>query len=385
VVTRALPMMLRTVTAATVTDRPGSGSDHDLDLAAVCRRRVEREATADPASPMAATEVLTLRHREVNVAGARPEELLALGAATDRAVERFPTWPDLRLLRATVALAVHRADVARSSLAAVPGLVELPAGRVVAADLAQFEGDYEAARVGYERALQEEPRWDTVARLAELAVATGRFDDADDLFAAAENELTAKQLRPFASLRVRRAELAVGRGNVGRAKRFLDDADHAYAGWWFVTLHRAALDAARGRHERAVVGYRTVLAQVDRPDIREALGTELAAAGQADAAAECHATAVAAYLVSAARGEVHCLHHLATFYADVHPHAAAALSWAQADVELRRTGSTLSTLAWCQYRAGRTAEALATLDVAFAMGAGDPVLQARARVIRGTR
>jgi tetratricopeptide (TPR) repeat protein len=382
VVTAALPMILRTVT---VPEPPSSGSDHDVDVAAVCRRRVEREATADPASPAAATEVLTLRHREVMLAGARPEELLALGAATDRAVERFPTWPDLRLLRATVALAVHRADLARAALTAVPGLAELPAGRVVAADLAQFEGDFEAARAGYERALREEPLWDTVARLAELAVATGRFDDADDLFGAAENELTAKQLRAFAWLRVRRADLALGRGDLGRARQLLEDADHAYAGWWYVTTHRAELDAALGRHERAVAGYRVVLAQIDRPDIREALGTELAAAGQADAAAECHATAVAAYLVSAARGEVHYLHHLAAFYADVHPHAAAALSWAQQDVELRRTGSTLSMLAWCQYRAGRTAEALATLDQAFALGAGDPGLQARARVIRAAR
>jgi tetratricopeptide (TPR) repeat protein len=377
-------MMLRPVTAA-ATDRPGSGSDHDVDVAALRRRRVEREATADPASPIAATEVLTLRHREVILTGARPQELLALGVATDRAVERFPAWPDLRLLRASVALGVHRADVARSALAAVPGLVELPAGRVAAADLAQFDGDYAAARVGYERALREEPLWHTVARLAELAVATGRFDDADALFVAAEDELTAKQLRPFASLRVRRAELALGQGELERARRFLDDADHAYAGWWFVTAHRAALDAARGRHEQAVAGYRAVLAQVDRPDLREALGTELAAAGHADAAADCHATAVAAYLVSAARGEVHYLHHLATFYADVHPHAAAALSWAQQDVGLRRTGSTLSTLAWCQYRAGRTTEALATLDEAFALGAGDPVLRSRARVIRAAR
>jgi tetratricopeptide (TPR) repeat protein len=382
VVTAALPMMLRPVS---VTDRPTSGSDHELDLAAVCRRRVAREATADPDSPTAATEVLTLRQREVMLAGARPEELVALGAATDRAVERFPTWPDLRLLRATVALSVHRADLARAALDAVPGLVELPAGRVVAADVAQFEGRYETARAGYERALREEPLWDTLARLADLAVATGRFDDADDLFGAAENELTAKQLRPFAWLRVRRADLALGRGDVGRATQFLDDADHAYAGWWYVTTHRAELDAARGRHERAVAGYRSVLVQVDRPDIREALGTELAAIGQADAAAECHATAVAAYLVSAARGEVHYLHHLAAFYADVHPHAAVALSWAQQDAELRRTGGTLSMLAWCQYRAGRTAEALATLDAAFALGAGDPVLQARARVIRGAR
>ena len=90
------------------------------DLAAVSHRLREREATADPASPSAAAEVLTLRHREVLLRGGRPEDLLALGAAVDDAVERFPTWPDLRLLRATLALAVHRPDVAATALAAVP-------------------------------------------------------------------------------------------------------------------------------------------------------------------------------------------------------------------------------------------------------------------------
>src|SRR3712207_1300051 len=86
---------------------------------------------------------------------------------------------------------------------------------------------------------------------------------------------------------------------------------------------------------------------------------------RSDAAAECHASAVGGYLLSAARGEVHHLHHLAAFYADVHPHAAAALAWARQDVELRRTGGTLSLLAWCQFKAGRTAEALATLGRSF--------------------
>ncbi|UOY03681.1 hypothetical protein [Blastococcus sp. PRF04-17] len=376
----ALPMVLRPVTPS---DPPGSGTEHEADLAAMCRRRMEREATADLASPSAATEVLTLRHREILLAGGRPDELLALGAAVDRAVDRFPHCADLRLLRATVALAVHRGDLARRALAAVPGLDQLPAGRVVTADVALFEGNYAGARAGYEQALRAEPRWDTVARLAEVAVATGRFDDAAELYSAAERELTATQRRAHAWIRVRRAALALALGNGEQAARFLDDAERSYAGWWYVAAHRAELDRARGRHGRAVAGYRSVLAAVDRPDVREALGTALAAAGDADAAAACHAGAVAAYLVSAARGEVHHLHHLASFYADVHPHAAAALGWARQDVELRRTGGTLSLLAWCQYKAGRTTEARATLDEAFALGAGDPLLQQRARVIRG--
>jgi tetratricopeptide (TPR) repeat protein len=352
------------------------------DLAAVSRRRAEREATADPASPSAAGEVLTLRHREVMLTGGRPEELLALGAAVDRAVERFPTWPDLRILRGGLALAVHRPDVAAAALDAVPGLASVPPGRVLAADIAQFAGDYAAARAGYRKAAREDPLWDTTARLAALAVATGACDEADALYAAAEDDITAKQMRSFAWVRVQRADLALALGDVDRAGRMLADADRAYPDWWYVTAHRAALDAAAGRPQRAATGYRTVLAEVDRPEFREALGTALQAAGDADGAAACHAAARSAYLASVARGEVHYLHHLAAFHADVHPHAGAAVAWARQDAELHRNGTTLSLLAWCLHRAGRRDEALAVVEEAFALGAGDPRLQARARAIR---
>jgi tetratricopeptide (TPR) repeat protein len=352
------------------------------DLAAVSRRRAEREATADPASPSAAGEVLTLRHREVMLTGGRPEELLALGAAVDRAVERFPTWPDLRILRGGLALAVHRPDVAAAALDAVPGLASVPPGRVLAADIAQFAGDYRAAAAGYRKAAREEPLWDTTARLAALAVATGACDEADALYAAAEDDITAKQMRAFAWVRVQRADLALALGDLDRAGRLLADAGRAYPDWWYVAAHRAALDAVSGRPERAVAGYRSVLADVDRPEFREALGTVLQATGDTDGAAACHAAALSAYLASVARGEVHYLHHLAAFHADVRAHAGAAVAWARQDAELHRSGTTLSLLAWCLHRAGRRDEALAVVEEAFALGAGDPRLQSRAREIR---
>jgi tetratricopeptide (TPR) repeat protein len=191
-------------------------------------------------------------------------------------------------------------------------------------------------------------------------------------------------MRAFAWVRVQRGALAQALADLERAGRHLAAAERAYPGWWYVGAHRAALDAALGRYDQASAGYRAVLAEVDRPDFREAHGNVLAAFGDADGAAECHATAVSAYLASAARGEVHYLHHLAAFYADVHPHHQAALAWARQDVALRRTGATLSLLAWCLHRARHTDEALTTIEEAFALGAGDPLLRTRARTIRAS-
>lgn len=347
-------------------------------------RRVPHPPEDDRLSPQGVAHTLTRRHRELVLAGGRPEDLLDLTTAIDRAVHRFPVRPDLRLLAATVALALQRPDLADAALDAVPGLADRPAGRVLAADAAQLLGDYRAAERHYRTALRQAPRWSTTARLAALSAATGRFADADDLYATAETEIPAGHARSFAWLRVQRGALALALGRLRRAGRFLTDAELAHGGWWYVTAHRAALNAAHGRPVDAAAGYRSVLAEVDRPDLREALGTVLAAAGEADAAADCHATALAAYTRSVARGEVHYLHHLATFHVDVHPHFPAALAWAQEDAALRRNGRTLSLLAECQHRVGRTAEARATLDEAFARGAGDPQLQARARAIRGS-
>ena len=353
---------------------------HRSDLDALHRLLRQRDAAA-PAGPAAASELLTLRHREVMLSGGQPERLLSLGAAIDRAVERFPAWPDLALLRAGVALAVHRADLARRALDAVPGLAEQPAGQVLAADVDAFSGRYAAAREGYLRAAGQDPCWDTTSRLAALAVATGRFDEADERYAEAEEEITAKQMRAFAWVRVHRAELARALGDLDHAATWLTGADRAYPGWWYVGAHRAALDLAAGRAAAAVDGYRHVLADVDRPEFVEALGTALARTGNAAAAARCHAAARDAYLRSALRGEVHYLHHLAAHYADVAPDPPAAVVWAERDACIRRSGPTLSLLGWCLFRAGRVEEARTVLAEAQSLGADDPRLQQRVRIV----
>jgi hypothetical protein len=75
-------------------------------------------------------------------------------------------------------------------------------------------------------------------------------------------------------------------------------------------------------------------------------------------------------------GEVHDLHHLAAFCADVVPDPPAAVAWAERDARIRRNGAALSLLVWCLYRAGRTEEARAAIQEALALGGGDPRLRA---------
>ena len=143
-----------------------------------------------------------------------------------------------------------------------------------------------------------------------------------------------------------------------------------------MAAHRAALDVARDRPEAAVDAYLRVIGVADRAEFREGLGTALSAAGRPFEAATCLESALAEYTASAERGEVHYLHHLAGYWLSRDP--ALAVGWARRDTEVRRDGRTLSTLAACLFRAGRPVEARRTMHEALQLGAGDPVLRARA-------
>jgi tetratricopeptide (TPR) repeat protein len=344
------------------------------DVAGLRDRLAAAEADDAP-GPNAAAERLTLRHRLTTLTGAHPAEQLALLAAVDAAVERFPDWPDLRLLQGSLGLALHRPDLAAGSLAALDDVRDQPPVQLLAADLAAFTGAYPRAQELYGAANRADPRWDTWARLADLHVATGRFDEAQHCFDEAEDELSCKQMRAFAWVRVQRGDLARALGDADGAAARYDEADRAYPGWWYVTARLAALDAARGRPDAAAAGYLSVMATVDRPEFREGLGTALAACGRPFEAATCLESALAEYTASAERGEVHYLHHLAGHWMPRDP--AVAVGWARRDVDVRRDGRTLSLLAECLFRTGRVREARRTLREALALGAGDPQLAAR--------
>jgi tetratricopeptide (TPR) repeat protein len=338
------------------------------------RGRLAAVEADDVAGPTAAAERLTLRHRLAILTGGQPAELLALLAQVDATVERFPEWPDLRLLQGSLGLALHRPDLAAAALAALDELRDQPPVQLLAADLAAFTGAYPRAQELYGAANRRDPQWNSWARIADLHIATGRLDEAEHCFDEAEDELSVKQMRAFAWVRVQRGDLARAVGDPDLAAARYDEADRAYPGWWHVAARRAALDAARGRPDAAVAGYLSVLADADRPEFREGLGTALAAAGRPFEAATCLESALAEYTASAERGEVHYLHHLAGYWLARDPEVA--VGWARRDVDVRRDGHTLSTLAECLFRAGRVVEARQTLREALALGAGSPRLRA---------
>ena len=239
------------------------------------------------------------------------------------------------------------------------------------ADVDFQTGRYAEARQSYESVVEETGAWDGLARLAHLELKLGDDRAADALYAAAADELTAKELRSYAWIELQRGVVHLSRGRLEEAERHYARAAAAYSGDWRVDEHLGELRAAQGRFEEALLLYESVVARVPRPELRQALGDLYVCAGAPDEARQWHDLALAGYLESVERGGVHYYHHLVDFYADVRLDGAEAVRWARRDLELRPNFATWAALAWASYRAGRLDDAAEAADASLASGAKD--------------
>lgn len=305
----------------------------------------------------------------------------AVGRTIDRLIAPARPDPDLCYLKANLDFKFHRLDAARRGLESCAELSASVPGLALRADFDMQHGRYAEAEAGYRAAIHEERTWDNLARLAHLKSKLGDADAADRYFEEAEDELTAKEMRHYSWVQLQRGLLDLTCGRHTDARAHYERADRAYSGHWMVAEHQAELLAACGDYEIAAAMYERIVAEVPRPELLQALGELYVFMGRIDDAEPWFVRAVDAYLQSVARGEVHYLHHLADFYADVREDGPQALRWAAEDLSLRENHATLAALAWALYRAGRFDDALAPMERALASGAGDAHLFERAATI----
>ena len=275
------------------------------------------------------------------------------------------------VLKGNLDFKFHRLADVRIDLETGRGLSDTTQGRALHADLDFQEGRYDEARRGYDAVINDDLTWDNLARLAYFKWKLGDTTGADDLYAQAEDELTAKEMRHYAWIELQRGVLDLRQGRYQDAQAHYDRADHAYSGYWLVDDHKAELLGAQGRAEEAAQLYEKVIARAPKPELQQALGELYDAMGQSDKAEACYDKTLAAYLDSAECGDVHFYHHLVDFYADVREQGTEAVKWARKDIELRRNFSTLAALAWALYRADEFVEARDTMTEALASGVTD--------------
>lgn len=309
------------------------------------------------------------------------DELEAAGDAIDGLIPRLKQTSDLYFLKANLDFKFHRLAEVKRDLEASEYLRESLPGRALQADLDFQEGRYDEAVKGYERLIQDERTWDNLARLAHFKTRMGDVNEADRLYEEAVDELTAKEMRHYSWVELQRGLLDLTRGLYREAHEHYERAERAFSGHWQTEEHMAELLAAQGEYDAALSLYEEVAARTSKPEVQQSLGELYKYTGRPERAEPWLEKSCAAYLASAARGQVHYYHHLADFYSDVREDGTEAVKWARKDVELRRNFSTLTALAWAMYRNGRFAEAFDAINEALSSGAKDAHMFHRAAMI----
>lgn len=295
----------------------------------------------------------------------------------------FGPKEDICLLKANIDGRFHRLEQVKEDLRACPSLAHRTAGRAILADVDFQEGRYEAAHAALSALIEADQTWDNLARLAYWHSKFGDCNVADQLYESAEHELTAKEMRSFAWLELQRGELALSRGMLQKARAHAARAAAGFPGHWKNDEFAAKVLAAEGRLREASLLLQEIAHCQPKPELYQAIGEVLAAQGLSDEAHPWFESALAAYLASVAKGEVHYFHHLADFYSDYGAQPGEAVKWARKDVELRNNYSTQSALAWALLGNGEVTEGLEWIQCALLSNAQDSALFATAAALHG--
>ena len=362
--------------------RPSSPTDYETELARIQKdiAELKEAALSTPIDIGKATRFVHRLYHRASLTGSAAD-LRITETAIDRAIQEIGPLADLYLLKANLDFGLHRLGKTSHGLSALSRFTGNAQVAALKASLAFQQGEYAAAKRGYLSAIEKNPTWDNLARLAYWEAKFGDPDLADGLYGQAENEMSAKEMRSFAWVELQRGLLDLNRGRYDDAMAHYQKAEKAYSGYWLVDEHMAELLGATRRFEAAASLYESVVARAPLPELHQRLGDLYVFMGKLDRAKPWHDKAFAGYLDSAARGEVNYYHHLSAFYADARGDGAEAVKWAEKDVALRPNFATQDALAWALYRAGRFEAARKISREALSSGVKDAHLFFHAAMI----
>ncbi|MEO5720241.1 MAG: tetratricopeptide repeat protein, partial [Chthoniobacterales bacterium] len=292
-------------------------------------------------------------------------------AAFAAALREFEEHPGALLGMASVRLALHRFAEAE----ALAEQVRRRAPRNAEARLLASDAWLALGRTGEATKLLDgmEERPAVLARRAEVARLQGKNEEAVRLCAHAAEAAGARGEAPIdiAVSRVRLGEMFFRSGKLEAADEQYRLARELAPESFTVLEHRAELLGAQEKFSEAVALYQQVIAQSYRPDMEQALGDLFTFMKQPERARLYYDRALAGYLASVERGEIHFIHHLAGFYCDAQEDGVEAVKWARQDLALRQSATAHESVAWALYRAGEFEESRREIEAALASGIKD--------------
>lgn len=174
-------------------------------------------------------------------------------------------------LRASFDFKLHRLTAASTTLEQLAHLAQVPEIAVLRADVLLQQGHVAAASALYDQLSAGSSTWDVTARIAWLKSHQGEPQEADRLYASAQEELTAKEMRSWAWLELQRGLLDLETGRFAEALAHFQKADRAYPGYWLIQEHIAEVFDKLGRTDEASALYRRIIARTGNPEFVSSL------------------------------------------------------------------------------------------------------------------
>ena len=249
-------------------------TDYDVELEKVAKgiAEIQDSAFAAPVEIEKASKYAYLLYRRASLT-ASFADFKAAEVGIDTALRQVGPSEDLYLLKANFDFKLHRLGKTKEDLEKVPDLAGSAPVLALKADLDLQEGRYDAARRGYEAALRKKRTWDNLARLAYLESRTGNVSGAERLYAEAQAEITAKEMRSYAWVELQRGLLDFDDGRYEEALAHYQRANRAYSGYWLIEEHIAEVLDRLGRTQEAADLYRSIIQRTRNPEFVSALAS----------------------------------------------------------------------------------------------------------------
>ena len=275
------------------------------------------------------------------------------------------------LSRARLLASLHRFAAAEVDLGLAEGEIALDvrdAAGIAAlrATIAFQSGRYAQAFAAWERSLALFPTPTALFALADAQACTAEPAAAEELMQRARRMVPERDPRSAAWLAAQQGVFELDRGCWTAAAAAFAAAERILPGWWFTAARRADLLARSGAHEPAIVLYTQLVQHTGKPELMDALASELHLLGRESAAQAWSAIAGLAYDDLLQRQPEAAYGHALDHFLSVATEPTLRIDIAEHNYRLRPGGEATLKLAHAYFLGQRLPQAVATIEKVLA-------------------